>query len=278
MKNSVLEISSKGLYSSWAYHKPSRTLFDCGEGLATYQGNYLYGIERVMISHGHGDHVLGIPSLIGCRNSARGDREKPLTIYYPYGDRLVEMVRDFTKLRNDRLRYDVEWKPIMPGFTIDLGNNQCIEAFEMNHQKGNRITLGYRIREKRHKLRPEYVGKDIPGLLRSGVPKDELKVWYTATTFVYALDAFYIEPSILEGADLVVMDCTFVVPEDRDDDTHYTLQEAYDVCKSVNVKKMVAAHFSPRYLYPDIKNAVEKLNSKSSNYVIPVYHNQVTEI
>jgi ribonuclease Z len=276
VNNSILEIYSKGLYASWCYHKPSRTLFDCGEGFASYQGNFIYGVERIVISHGHGDHVLGIPSLIGCRNSARGDRKKPLVIYYPHGDRLVESVRDFTKARNDSyLRYDVEWKPIMPGFEIDIGNNQVIQSFEMKHQRRG-ITLGYRIREKRHKLRPEYVGKDIPELIKSGVPRNELKVWYTANTFVYALDAFYFDAELVRDADLVVMDCTFVNPEDRDDDTHFTLQEAYDVCRSVGVKKMIAAHFSPRYLYPDIKNAVSKLGNEIQ--VIPVFHNQVTEV
>jgi len=279
MTNNVLEIYSKGLYSSWCYHIPSRTLFDCGEGFASHQGNFIYGVERIMISHGHGDHVLGLPSLIGCRNSARGDKEKPLEIYYPHGDKLVENVRDFCNLRNSNTKYQINWHPIMHGFSLDLGNNQEIEAFEMVHQLRGKLTLGYRIVEKRHKLREEFVGKNIPELLKQGIVKpDELKVWYTANTFAYCLDAYDVHNSYIKDCDVVVMDCTFLDHEDRDAATHYTLTEAYNMVRHANVKHMIAAHFSPRYRYPDIKNAVEKLNKLDGGavpYITPVYHNNV---
>lgn len=240
-----------------------------------------------MISHGHGDHVLGLPSLIGCRNSARGDRKKPLEIYYPHTDRLVESVRDFCNVRNHGLRYDVEWIPIMPGYSVDIGNNQQIISFETKHQKKG-ITLGYKIVEKRHKLRPEYVGANIPELLRGGtVSRDDLKFWYEASTFAYCLDAFYVDERHIKNCELVVMDCTFIDAGDREDDTHYSLREAFDAAISADAKQMIAAHFSPRYMYPDIKNAVSKLNDWAYNnlkdsvkrpFVIPVFHNQVTDI
>lgn len=277
MNNSTIEISSKGLYSSWCYHKPSRTLFDCGEGFATHQGNFIYGIERVMISHGHGDHVLGLPSLIGCRNSARGDREKPLTIYYPQGDRLVENVKNFIELRNNKLSFKLTWIAIQPGYGVKINKLQEIVAFEMQHGRG--LTLGYKIVETRSKLRLEYVGKDIPMLLRSGVNKDDLTVVYQATTFAYCLDAFNLNRMEIEHADVVVMDCTFIKDNDRDDNTHMTLSESYALCVNAGVNHMVAAHFSPRYLYPHIRDAIDKLNKEhGSNFVTPVYHNTVTEL
>lgn len=231
-----------------------------------------------MISHGHGDHVLGLPSFIGCRNSARGDREKPLQIYYPAGDKNVESVRDFIFQRNGNLRYNVEWFGIHPGCSVDLGNNQSIVSFEMQHQKYNK-TLGYRIVEKRSKLRPEYMGTDIPTLLRGGsVTSEQIKMWYSTNIFVYALDAFHVNQEDLKDADIAVMDCTFLKEKDRDDMTHFTLSEAWELCGKAGVKKMIAAHFSPRYLYPMIKEAVEFRNMTSGPHVVPVFHNQVLEV
>ena len=127
---STLEIYSKGLYSSWCYHKPSRTLFDCGEGFASYQGNFIFGIERVCISHGHEDHVLGLLSLVTTRNLARGDKEKPLEIYYPQNDYLIGMIKKMLEERcGHRMQYSLKWIPIRDGHFIKLDNGQEIECF-----------------------------------------------------------------------------------------------------------------------------------------------------
>src|SRR6478609_8462522 len=80
---------STAMYSSWFWHAPSRTLFDCGEGVTLFMRNYIFGVERILISHSHADHVNGLLSFIGARNSARGDKEKPLDIYYPHNDKAI---------------------------------------------------------------------------------------------------------------------------------------------------------------------------------------------
>jgi mRNA degradation ribonuclease J1/J2 len=50
---------------------------------------YLRGKEKnvrgVIITHGHYDHIGGLGGMIYTRAAARGDKEKPLTIYYPKG-------------------------------------------------------------------------------------------------------------------------------------------------------------------------------------------------
>ena len=48
---------SKAMYSTWFYYKPARLLFDAGEGVASALGNFIFGIERIFISHGHHDHI-----------------------------------------------------------------------------------------------------------------------------------------------------------------------------------------------------------------------------
>jgi len=59
-------------------------LLDAGEGVQLglrQQRIPFQKIERIFISHMHGDHVLGLPGLIGSMNLL--GRERPLHIYGP---------------------------------------------------------------------------------------------------------------------------------------------------------------------------------------------------
>lgn len=264
MKNSGnLTAFSKGLYSNWFYHKPTRTLFDCGEGCATYFGNLLYGIERICISHGHGDHVLGLPSLIGCRNSGRGDKEKPLEIYYPHDNTSVRELQSFIMARNRNLNYDIKWIPMLPAQDIPINNKTYIESFRIEHQRNN-LTLGYNIVEKRSRLKPEYVGKNIPEILKSGgVRSEDLNEIYHKKILSYCLDAWRLNQVDIKDTDLAIMDCTFLSDKDRDDSTHFTLDESYKICVEAGAKSMLAAHFSGRYHPNQIIEAFSDLAIKN---------------
>lgn len=261
--NNELNISifSKALYSSWCYVPQHKILFDCGEGAATAIGNSLANIERIFIGHNHADHTLGLPSVVGCRNSGRGisrnketqDHNKPLTIYYPKDNTHINALFDFVMGRNaNYLRYKITFVGIEDGFELDLGNKQYIRAFSMYHQK-NASTLGYVIYENRNRLKPEFRGQDIPSLLKNGLSKDSINESYRANLFAYCLDAYDIKDySQLWDCKDVIMDCTFMNEKDRDDMTHFTLDEAYKICKDNGVKKMYAAHLSGRYDYNEV--------------------------
>ena len=273
-------VASKGLYSSWCYHKPYQTLFDCGEGCATALGNALPGIERAFIGHSHGDHTLGLPSVIGCRNAAQGtsrnektmeEHNKSLTIYYPKDN--IGAIDDLFYFCQKRyghwLRYKLEIVPIDVGFELSIGKNLYVKAIDMRHQK-NATTLGYVIYENRTRLKEEFRGMDIPTLLKSGVDRTTINETYRANLFAYCLDSYdIVNPKEIENCANVVMDCTFLKKEDRTDMTHFTLDEAVGICKSVGVKHMFAAHLSPRY---DFKDYVE------SDYVSVINPHKVNNL
>lgn len=277
MSNTTIEIQSKAMYSTWCYHIPTRTLFDCGEGFATYQGNHIFGVERVCISHGHGDHILGLPSLVWSRNSARGDKAKPLTIYYPKGDVLVESIKRFIVDQYEArggLNFELRWVPLSSGNSIVINSSGTLQitTFTIKHQRGV-LSLGYKIVERRNRLKQEYLGKDIPVLIRSGkTTKEQLTEWYSAIIFAYALDAYMVNGEDIKDAEYVVMDCTFIDHKDRKGDKHYTMQESYDLCDRYNVKYMIAAHFSGRYSTDQIFNAVNNLNGLTQ--IITVQYNK----
>jgi len=256
-----ISIFSKALYSSWCHYPTYNLLFDCGEGCATHIGNHLAGIDSIFLTHDHGDHTLGLPSVVGCRNAGRGmsrnketmDNNKPLYVYYPEDNLLMNDLLKFVKARTDGwLRYDMKFVAICAGFEKKLGKNVYLRAFNMKHQK-YKSTLGYVIYENRTRLKKEYQGQDIPTLIKQGVDGKTLNETYRANLFAYCLDAYDIPDSkeLVECKD-VIMDCTFINADDRDDPTHFTLDEAYKFCQSIGIKNMIAAHLSGRYNYNEV--------------------------
>jgi phosphoribosyl 1,2-cyclic phosphodiesterase len=146
-----------------------------------------------------------------------------------------------------------------------LDNKQIVRAFNMKHQK-NKSTLGYVIYENRTRLKPEFRGKDIPELLKGGFTRDDINESYRANLFAYCLDAYQI-PDYEQLYDIkdIIMDCTFLNLEDRDDPTHFTLDEAYDFCQGIRAKNIYMAHISGRYNYNDIINN----NKRDIAYINP---------
>ena len=63
-------------------------LLDCGEGTQVGLRRYgvsAYRLSAVLLTHYHGDHILGLPGLLQTLGSL--NRTEPLTIYGPKGHR-----------------------------------------------------------------------------------------------------------------------------------------------------------------------------------------------
>lgn len=251
-----ITISSQAMYSSYCWHQPTRTAFDVGEGFSRDMGARIFGVERVCLSHLHTDHVGGLINLIGLRATTKGDSRKPLDIYAPGDSVQYRLIKDYIAASWPRLPYKLTWYDVAPGFELTLSGGHTLKCFPMEHQR-NVMTLGWKVVESRSRLKREHVGKDIRALIMGGMTKDQLNETYSATTFVYALDHFSLDPADIAGAQLAIMDCTFINAEDRTDPTHATLEESLALCKGVGVKHMIAAHLSVRYSDRQIDEAVQ---------------------
>jgi ribonuclease Z len=262
-----LKISSKGMYSTWGYYAPIRALFDCGEGCATNLGNYVYAPESVFLGHNHGDHVLGLPSFVGCRNSARGDKEKPLTVYYPESDMMKDLI-EFIMKRNSRLSYELKFVEIAPGFKMDFGNKMHLEAFYVKHGYNS---LGFRIMEKRSRLKAGVNPKDAKNLIAKG---EIISEEYFGNVFTWTLDSARYDLSNIENCAHLVADATFIKVADRDNNTHTSVDEVMTWAKEANVKTLTLAHFSSRYNWNEITPSVLDIKEKigfngNVNVVLP---------
>lgn len=260
--------------SSLTLHLANKTddiwLFDCGEAtqhqiLSTTIK--LRKINKIFISHLHGDHIFGLPGLIGSR-SFQG-AEQPLTIYGPAG--IKQFIETSLKVSGTYLKYELTIHEI-------TSNNLLFEDKEFivtNEKLDHGLTsYGFRI-----------VQKDLPGSLLMdkvmeynipiGPVLQQLKLGLDVTledgrTFsgkdfvgppkkgkIVAIlgDTRFTDAAIrlAENADLLVHESTFAKDEEHlaKDYFHSTTVQAALVAKEANAKKLILNHISSRYQQDD---------------------------
>lgn len=240
-------------------------LFDCGEGtqLQLMGAKLGFGpLERICISHLHGDHVTGIPGLL--MTLGQSNREKPLTIHGPPGiDTFIQSI-----MRNLSIHphYQVHVAEIEKGL-VHNNSHYRIESVPADH---NIFTLAYAFIEAERPGRfdvtkarelgvppgPLYralqEGKDVRSgdgrIVRSsdivGPPRPGRKV-------VYALDTRPCSAvvELARGADVLIHDAMFTeeLQAEANERGHSTARQAAEIAQQAVVGQLILAHISPRY-------------------------------
>jgi ribonuclease Z len=108
----------------------------------------------VAISHGHMDHVAGLPYYFSQRvfqKIGMGKAVVPASLAKP----LAAMIQAWAPVENQRTPHEII--PIEPDQQIEVKNNIMLRAIEMRHTVP---ALGYALVERRSKLKPEFA--DLP--------------------------------------------------------------------------------------------------------------------
>ncbi|MBI4615508.1 MAG: MBL fold metallo-hydrolase [Planctomycetes bacterium] len=268
-----LEGFSLAKYSTWFFYGPDHVLLDCGEGVSTTLTNRIYAIERILLSHGHGDHVAGIPGFLYSRASSMGDTAKPLAIYYPRGDSNIDRLRKYIAQILPNPPYPLSWIGTGPGERIELPvPNRHVRTFPTVHlQRG--ASLGYAVVESRSRLKKEFAAlsqKEIVAVVREK-GRDYLTETYEKNLLVYSGDSMPLPPALAEEAEVLLHEATFLDPGERDLEIHSTVVEALRVAIEARVSSLVLFHLSTRYGKKDVKDAIQSAVAAAGTK-LPVYY------
>lgn len=278
---------SKALYSSWVFYKPDHLLIDCGEGAATTLGNGGYAIEKVLLTHGHIDHISGLPSLLWSRAAGMGDNEKPLEIFYPRDDVFVADMQTYLERTTARLPFDLKWTPLDAASEIALGQPQStasggaslrhkrrVQTFATQHIR-ERLTLGYKIVETRRRLKSQWAHlsqQELRAKAQNDGPQAmrELSEDYEAPLAAFSGDTLPLAVDEVRGCELLLHEATILDAGERKHQWHATLDEAIGVGVEAEVGTLVLYHFSGRYNWSEIRAAVAKTAARQ-NANLPIW-------
>jgi ribonuclease Z len=166
------------------------------------------GIDTILLSHGHVDHVGALPALLGIR--ALHGKTKPPRVIMPaeiVGD-LTDALASLAKLQ--RWPLAIEAVGMAPGDEVALRGDLHVRAVRTFHPVPS---LGYVLVRRVSKLRAEFhglPGDEIAARRRAGEPmlehEERLELAYATDTLVSALDR---APELLRARVLIV-ECTFL--------------------------------------------------------------------
>lgn len=236
-------------------------LVDCGEGTQRQfrkAGLNPCKLTKILITHWHGDHVLGLPGILS--TLALQGYQKTLHIYGPKGTKkfIEELLRVFGFKRNYEIKVeDVEGKFFE---TKDF----YLEAEKMEHGipcNAYNFVEKSEVRIDKAKLKklklPEgphlanlKKGKDITYEGKKFKAKDLTfdeegkKVSFVLDTLNHSKIAGFVKDS-----DLFICESSFSdeLAEQAKDHLHMTGKQAAEIAKKAKVKKLVLTHLSQRY-------------------------------
>jgi ribonuclease Z len=239
-------------------------LFDPGEGAQRQLG--LAGIpvsavDRICITHAHGDHLLGLPGVLQ-RASLDGLRH-PLDVHFPeHAEPYVHRLRHATSYHDV---VDVRLHRAMPGPVVTEGP-LTVTAAALSHALP---TLGWRVEQPpRWRLdaaRADAAGVHGParselldtGSVRVGgatVRVEELATLVDGASFAFVMDTRDCDGAreLAADVDLLVIEATFLEDERElaDHAGHLTAAGAARLAAEVGARRTVLTHISRRY--PDL--------------------------
>ncbi|WP_077213896.1 ribonuclease Z [Bacillus dakarensis] len=240
-------------------------LFDCGEAT---QHQILHTsikprrIEKIFITHLHGDHIYGLPGFLSSRSFQGGETD--VTIYGPKG--IEDYVRSSLSISQTYVKYRLHFVEVEEGRIFE-DEKFIVEARLLEH---GIPSYGYRVVEKDHPgtLLVEELQKAgiAPGPVYKKIKHGESVTLEDGT--VVEAEKFTGPPKrgrivtilgdtrvceasrlLAEDADLLVHEATFSQKDDQlaHEYYHSTTLQAAQLAKDANVKTLCLTHISSRY-------------------------------
>ena len=258
-------------------------LFDCGEAT---QHQILKTnirprkIDKIFITHLHGDHIFGLPGFLSSRSNQGGNSD--VTIYGPKG--IKDFVMTSLRVSETKLSYHINFVDVKDNGILFENNQYIVSAYELDHRIKS---YGYRIQEKDHD--GELLVEKLQSLgIPSGPVYGQLKKGELVTLDdgrqINGQD--FIGPAqpgrivtilgdtrqtenikiLAKNADALVHESTFGKQEGKLARNYYhsTNLQAAKIAKESQVKKLLLTHISARYT-----GKLEKQLEKDARDIFP---------
>ena len=237
-------------------------LFDPGEGTQRQMlraGVAAHDLNRICVTHFHGDHCLGLAGVIQRINLDQVPH--PVTAHYPRsGQRFFDRLRHATAYRET---VGITEAPVDADGDLAVTGSYRLEARRLSHPVES---YGYRLTEPDgRRMLPERLaahgitGPDVGRLQRAGVlgdvTLDQVSEVRRGQRFAFVMDTRLCDGvhALAEGCDLLVIESTFLDEDARlaAEHGHLTAGQAAAVARDARVRHLVLTHFSQRYTDPD---------------------------
>ncbi len=240
-------------------------LIDCGEGTQLQLSKYKIRrskISHIFISHLHGDHYFGLIGLLTSMSLL--SRTQDLHLHAP--PLLEEIINLQLQAASTTLNYKVHFHPLSDETVIAHTGKISVECFRVKHRIDCWGFIFREIRNPRTVVPERAKSYEIPAAffeqLKKGedyrtkkgviIPNEEVTVANTkGRTYAYCADTIY-DISLadkIKDIDLVYHEATYLKAEHQRaaERFHSTTEQAADVARKANAKKLLIGHFSSRY-------------------------------
>lgn len=237
-------------------------LVDCGEGT---QKQFRIAklnpckVTRILITHWHSDHVLGIPGFLS--TLALSGYNKTLHIYGPKGTK--EFMSDLLKMFNFQKKYKIVVEETNGGKFYET-KEFYLEAEKMHHgipTNAYSFVIKNKLRLNKNKIEKSKLpfgpllknlkeGKDITYLGKKYKAKDFL-YGEKGKKVSFVLDTLFNDKiiSFVKDSDLLICESSFSsnLNEQAKEHLHLTSKQCGEIAKKSKSKKLILTHISQRY-------------------------------
>ena len=263
----------RGLSAQIVMHDEYRFLVDCGEGTQRQimqSGLGFKRLNRILITHGHLDHILGLAGLLS--TFSRWETIEDLEIYA--GEWALERIHDLlygVVLRGARPPMRIDLKAIEPGLIFEAGDFR-VRAFRVYHRGPDSFGFLFEEAPRRPFLAEKAEALGIPqGPWRRGLvngqavtlpdgrviqPDEVLGPERPGTRLVHVGDVGRTEDleAVCQNADTLVIEATYLEEElaMANEFAHLTARQAATLAQRAQVSELILTHLSRRYRERDV--------------------------